>query len=185
MEVVVGITGASGVIYGIRLLEVLNEKNVRTHLIITRAGKITIGYETGYKIREVEGLAYKTYSEDDLAASIASGTYQFDSMVVAPCSMKTLSGIVHGYSDNLLLRVAEVALKEGRKLILVPRETPLSVIHLENMLKAARAGAIIIPAMPAFYTKPRTIKDIVDYVVGRILDAMGIEHSLYPRWGTE
>ncbi len=182
MEVVVGITGASGVIYGIRLLEVLREKGIRTHLIITRAGKITIGYETSYKVSDVEALAHKTYQEDDIAASIASGTYRFDSMVVIPCSMKTLSGIVHGYSDNLLLRAAEVALKEDRKLILVPRETPLSVIHLENMLKAARAGAIILPAMPAFYTKPKTIGDIVDYVVGRVLDVLGVEHSLYSRW---
>ncbi len=183
MRIVVGISGASGALYGIRALEALKEVGVETHLIVTAAAAETIHLETVRSIADVEGLAAQTYRIDDLTARVASGSFHTDGMVVIPCSMKTLGGIASGYADNLLLRAAEVTLKERRPLVLVARETPLNLIHLENMAALARAGAMILPAMPAFYHRPRTVDDLVDHVVGKVLDAFRIEHHLYQRWG--
>lgn len=175
-------SGASGVIYGVRLLEVLKNLNIETHLIMTTAAKETLRLETDYQIHEVESLASKSYSINDIAAPMASGSFKFDAMIIVPCSMKTLAGIATGYTSNLLLRAADVALKERRPLILVIRETPLTIIHIRNMLIAAKAGAIILPAMPGFYHNPKTIQDMIDFIVGKILDQLGIEHNLYQRW---
>lgn len=182
MRLVVAITGASGIVYGKRLLEVLKKGKIETHLIISQTAKKLIEYELETKPETVEKLATHVYGNEDLFAPIASGSFKFDAMIIAPCSMKTLAGIACGYSDNLILRAAEVCLKEKRKLILVPRETPLSPIHLSNMLKLSRLGALIVPAMPAYYHKPRNIDDIVDFIVGKILDQLGIEHKLFRRW---
>lgn len=182
MRLVIGISGASGVIYGIRLLQVLKGLNVETHLIMTNAAKETIRLETDYQISDVESLATKSYNINDIAAPMSSGSFKFDGMVIVPCSMKTLAGIATGYTSNLLLRAADVALKERRPLILVLRETPLTVIHIRNMLMVAKAGGIILPAMPGFYHNPKTLQDIIDFVVGKILDQLGLEHNLYERW---
>jgi 4-hydroxy-3-polyprenylbenzoate decarboxylase len=182
VRLVVGISGGSGVIYGIRLLEVLKQRKIETHLIVTAAGRETIRLETDYKISEVESLASENYRIADFASKLSSGSFRTDGMVVIPASMKTIGGIASGYADNLLLRAAEVTLKERRPLVLVPRETPLTLIHLENLVKVAKAGAIVLPAMPAFYHKPKTIEELVDHVVGKVLDIIGIEHKLYKRW---
>ncbi|MEM2093870.1 MAG: UbiX family flavin prenyltransferase [Candidatus Bathyarchaeia archaeon] len=184
MKLVVGLSGASGIMYGIRLLQILGEKNVETHLVISPAAERLIKIETDYSLEEVRALATQVYGIDDLEAPISSGSCLIDGMIITPCSMKTLSGIACGYSTNLLLRAADVTLKEKRKLILVPREAPLNVIHLENMLRLAKLGAVILPAMPAFYIKPQTVSQLIDFMVGRILDILGIEHNLYPRWGS-
>jgi len=183
-RIVIGITGGSGVIYGIRLLEVLKEvgDGLETHLIISPAGAVTIKAETDYGPNEVEKLAAKVYRFSDIAAPLASGSFNFESMVVIPCSMHTLGAIASGLADNLLVRAAEVALKEKHRLILVPRETPLTLIHLENMVKVAQAGAIVVPAMPAFYERPKSIDDIVNHLVGKTLDLLGIENELFKRW---
>lgn len=183
MEIVVGISGASGVQYGIRLLEVLADMKIRTHLVISISAKQIIRIETDHSPLEVEELASDVYGEKDFTASIASGSHIFDGMIIAPCSMKTLGSIAGGISDNLMTRAADVCLKEGRKLILMTRETPLSRIHLENMLRAQQAGAIILPASPGFYSKPQTIDDLVNIMVGRALDQIGIENEIYKRWG--
>jgi len=182
MRLIVAITGASGVIYGKRLLEVLRKKKIETHLIISRTGEKIIEHELGITRSRIEKLANYTYEEDDLAAPLASGTFLTDGMVIIPCSTKTLAGIAHGYSENLILRAAEVTLKERRKLILVPRETPLSVVHLRNLLELAIQGVIIIPAMPAFYHRPKDINELVNFVVGKVLDSLGITHELFKRW---
>jgi len=184
MRLVIGVSGTSGVIYGVRLLEVLKEKNVETHLILTDVVESILREESNLSSRDVQALASNYYDVDCMTAPIASGSFMTDGMVVIPCSMKTLSGIAHGYSENLLLRAADVTIKENRRLILVPREMPLSPIHLQNMLELSRIGVTILPAMPAFYHKPKTINDLVDYVVGKVLDALKIEHSLYRRWGS-
>jgi len=184
-RIVVGITGGSGVIYGVRLLEVLQQKEkdgIETHLIISPAAAITIKAETDYSSRYVEKLATKVYRFGNIAAPMASGSFRFDSMVIVPTSMHTLGAIASGVADNLIVRAAEVALKEKHRLILVPRETPLTLIHLQNMVRAAEAGAIILPAMPAFYEKPKSIDDIVDHLVGKILDLLEIENALFKRW---
>lgn len=183
MEIVVGISGASGVQYGIRLLQVLADMSIRTHLVISKSAKQIMQVETDYSTFDVESLASNIYGEKDFTASIASGSHIFDGMIIAPCSMKTLGSIASGVSDNLMTRVADVCLKEGRKLILMTRETPLSRIHLENMLRAQQAGAIILPACPGFYSKPQTIDDLVNIMVGRALDRMEIKNELYKRWG--
>ncbi|MDO9516505.1 MAG: UbiX family flavin prenyltransferase [Methanosarcinaceae archaeon] len=183
MEIVVGISGASGVQYGIRLLKVLADMKIRTHLIISKSAKQIIQIETDYSPLEVEELASVVYGEKDFTASIASGSHIFDGMIIAPCSMKTLGSIASGISDNLMTRSADVCLKEGRKLILMVRETPLSRIHLENMLRAQQAGAVILPASPGFYSKPQTIEDLINIMAGRALDQMGIKNELYKRWG--
>ncbi|HME19527.1 MAG TPA: UbiX family flavin prenyltransferase [Nitrososphaerales archaeon] len=183
MRLVVALSGASGAVYGVRALEVLRKLKVETHLVVTAAARGTVRLETGLPIRSVEELATKTYAVDDLTSAVASGSFQTDGMVVIPCSMKTLSGIATGYSDNLLLRAADVTLKERRPLVLVVRETPLSLIHLENMVSVTRAGAIVLPAMPAFYNHPKTVEALVDQVVGKALDVLGVENSLFKRWG--
>ena len=183
MVLIIGITGASGVIYGIRLLEVLStRKDVETHLIISEAGKINIKYETGWKIEDVKALADFSYDIHDTGARLASGSFKSDGMIVIPCTMKTMSALANSYSDNLLTRAGDVALKERRKLILVVRETPLHLGHIRNMERLSEMGAIILPPVPSFYHRPKTIQDIIDHTLGKILDILGIEHNLFPRW---
>ena len=182
MKLTIAITGASGVIYGKRLLEELHNKKVETHLVMSQAAKKIIKHELGTSEKTLEKLATHVHEIDDWSSPIVSGSYKTDGMVIVPCSMKTLAGIASGFAENVILRAADVALKEKRKLILVPRETPLSTIHIRNMLDLAQQGAIIVPAMPAFYHKPKNIDDLVDFMVGRVLDVLGIEHNLYKRW---
>jgi 4-hydroxy-3-polyprenylbenzoate decarboxylase len=182
MRVIIGITGATGTIYGVRLLERLRESGVETHLVISRWGARTLLHETPYTREQVEALATVAYAPGDMGASISSGSFQTDGMIIAPCSAKSLAGIAHGYGDNLIHRAADVVLKERRKLILAVREAPLSAIHLENMLTLSRMGAMVMPPLPAFYNHPRTIDDIVDYTVARLLDQFGLEVSGAERW---
>lgn len=182
MRVVVAMTGASGAAYGKGLLEELRKRKIETHLIVSEAGAKVIHHELGISKKEIERLASHAYDVNDLSAPLVSGSFRTDAMVVIPCSMKTLAGIASGFSTNLILRAADVALKEGRKLILVPRETPLSVVHLRNMLTLARQGVVILPAMPGFYHNPKTIESLIDFIVGRVMDALGIETDLYERW---
>lgn len=181
-KIVVAITGASGAVYGARTLEALREAEVETHLIMSRWACVTLETETDRTVESVEKTAGRCYDEEDLSAPLASGSFSTDGMVIVPCSMKTLASIASGYADNLISRAADVAMKEGRRLVLVPRETPLSPIHLENMLKLSRLGVVILPPMPAFYIKPEKIEDLVDHTVGRVLDRLGIPNSLYKRW---
>jgi len=181
-KLVIGMSGASGIIYGVRLLQVLRELNVETHVVLTNSALRVAKIEHDLSKEDIIKLADKYYDIDDMTAPIASGSFIHDGMVIIPCSMKTLAGLAHGYTDNLLLRAADVTLKERRKLILVPRETPLSAIHIKNLLTLAEAGAIILPAMPAFYHKPKTIDDLINHIVGRVLDQLGIAHNLYRRW---
>ena len=183
MKLVVGITGSTGVIYGVRLLEILKEKNIKTHLIITEWAKKCLTMETDFKSDYVKSLATTVSDETNMAASISSGTHKIDGMIVIPCSMKTLSSIANGYDETLVARAAGVTLKESRKLILVIRETPLTAINLENMLKLARLGVVILPPVPGFYTKPKTIDEVVNHTVGKCLDQFNIEHDLFKRWG--
>jgi 4-hydroxy-3-polyprenylbenzoate decarboxylase len=188
VRLVVGISGASGVIYGIRFLEVLKEiKEVQAHLIISQAGKQTISLETNYKIKDVISLADEVYDIDDITAPIASGSYQTIGMVVIPCSIKSLSAIANSYNSNLLIRAADVTLKEGRKLILVPRETPLHVGHLRLMVRASEIGAVILPPIPTFYNHPESIQDIIDQIVMRVLDLLNLAPppEITSRWGEE
>lgn len=180
--IIVGITGASGVVYGIRLLKALKELNIETGLIISDAGKTVIQYEDEKTVEEVIALADNYYEFHDLTASINSGSFRFDGLVIVPCSMKSLSSIANGYSDNTLTRVADVALKEHRKTVIVPRETPLRTVHIENMLRLSKEGAIILPAMPAFYSESETINNQVNFIVGKILDSLKIENDIYKRW---
>ena len=184
MKLIIGITGSTGVIYGIRMLETLKKSNVETHLIMSEWGEKCISMETDYSVDDVKSLATTTSNEKNMASSVSSGTHKIDGMIVAPCSMKTLSAIANGYDDTLVARAAGVTIKESRKLILMVRETPLSAIHLENMLKLSRLGIIILPPVTEFYTKPKSIDDIINHGVGKCLDQFGIEHDLYPRWGT-
>jgi 4-hydroxy-3-polyprenylbenzoate decarboxylase len=180
MKIVIGITGCSGAIYGIKLLE--NLKNHEKYLIISENGKKIIELETTYKIEDVKKLVNYYYENNDLFAPIASGSFKFDSLVIVPCSGATFSKITHGISDNLITRVASVCLKERRTLIVVPRETPLSTIQLQNLTRLSEKGVVILPAMPAFYHEPKKIEDLVDFVIGRILDILKVEHTLYRRW---
>jgi flavin prenyltransferase len=183
MRLIVAITGASGAIYGVRLLEALRKApKVEVHLVMSKAGRLTVALETGRKVREVEKLAHHVHRDQDLAASISSGSYKTAGMIVAPCSMKTLSGIVNSYSDNLVVRAADVVLKERRRLVLMPRETPLHVGHCRLLLQAAEMGAIISPPMPAFYGAPRTLEEAIDHSIGRVLDLFDIESGLVRRW---
>ena len=181
-SVVVAITGASGVIYGIRLLQAFKELGVESHLIITPVAEYIIESESQFTVSQVRKIANRWYDVNDLKAPITSGSFRIDAMVIAPCSMKTLAGVGHGFSTNLVLRAADVTLKERRPLVVVPRETPLSIIHIRNMLLLAEAGVVIVQPVPAFYTKPKTIDDIVNHTVGKVLDILHIEHSLYKRW---
>jgi len=183
MKLIVGITGSTGVIYGIKLLEVLKEKNIETHLILTEWAQKCIAMETDYKLDQVKSLATTISDESNMAASVSSGTHKIDGMIVIPCSMKSLSGIANGYDETLVARAAGVTIKESRKLVLVTRETPLTAINLENMLKLARLGVVILPPVPGFYTKPKTIDEVVSHTVGKCLDQFDIEHDLYKRWG--
>jgi flavin prenyltransferase len=182
MRFVVGMTGATGAVLGIRLLEALGQLGVETHLILSDWARATIKLETDTTVEEVRALAAHAYSARDLAAGISSGSFRTDGMVICPCSMKTLSAIRVGFSDNLITRAADVTLKERRKLVLVAREAPLSEIHLDNMHYLARAGAVIFPPTVAYYARPTSVAEVTDYIVGRVLDQLGIEHSLISRW---
>ncbi len=179
MRIVVGITGASGIDYAVTLLKELKEEVL---LVISEHGKRLIEIESETSQKEIESLARKVYEDGDLEAGISSGSSDFDAMVIVPCSMSTLSKIACGIADTLITRTASVSLKEGRKLIIVPRETPLSRIHLDNMSRLAGAGATILPAMPAFYTKPKEVQDMVSFVVGKIIESLGLKHDLYQKW---
>ncbi len=182
-RVIVGISGASGAIYGIRVLEVLRTvSEIETHLVITASARRTIIEETRYKVADVEALAHVVHDQRDIGAALASGSFRTSGMLVAPCSIKTLSGIAHSYNDNLLTRAADVCLKERRKLVLLVRETPLHLGHLELMAQVTRHGAIVLPPVPAFYHHPATIEDIVNQSVGKALDQFEIPHRLFKRW---
>ena len=184
-RLIVGLSGASGVIYGIRLLEVLRGvEEVETHLIISSAARQTIALETDYTVEQVEALAHTRYRINDIGAAIASGSFKTMGMVVIPCSIKTLSAIAHCLNESLLVRAADVTLKERRRLVIVPRETPLHLGHLRLMTQVTEAGAILVPPMPAFYHRPRTLDDIINHTVNRVLDLMGVEleKDLFERW---
>jgi flavin prenyltransferase len=182
MRITIGITGASGAIFGIRALEALKALSVETHLILSRWARTTIATETGYGVDKVEDLASSVYHYDNQAAAVSSGSFRTDGMIVAPCSMKTLAAIRIGYSDSLLCRAADVVLKERRKLVLLARESPFSEIHLENMLVLTRMGAVIFPPVPAFYNHPKTLDDAVHHIVGRLLDQFGLDMPEMSRW---
>src|SRR6187401_3211121 len=184
MRLIVALSGATGSIYGIRLLECLRDAGVETHVVISRWGVRTLVHETSYSKEQVEALATKAYAPGDMGAAISSGSFKTDGMIVAPCSAKTLAAIAHGVGDNLIHRAADVILKERRKLVLAVRESPLSEIHLENMLKLSRMGVVISPPLPAFYTRPASIDEMVDHSVSRILDQIGI-HRDVNRWSGE
>jgi 4-hydroxy-3-polyprenylbenzoate decarboxylase len=182
-RIVVAMSGASGAIYGVRMLEVLAaDPTVETHAIISRGAAATITYETGRQPADIAELADVSYEETDLAAALASGTYQTDGMVVAPCSIRTLSSVANSHNDNLITRAADVHLKERRRLVLMVRETPLHLGHLRLMADVTAAGAIVLPPVPGFYIRPTSIDDLVDHSVGKALDALGIEHELFRRW---
>ncbi len=183
MKIIVGITGASGAVYSKRLLECLCEMKIETNLVISKAGVLVINNELNMDVVELKKLANVTYEIDDLTAPIASGSNVFDAMIIIPSSMNTISSISTGISANLITRAASVQIKENRKLILVPRETPLNAIHLENLANLARLGVIILPAMPGFYHNPESIEDILDFLIGKILDQINIKHNLFKRWG--
>ncbi|MES3006960.1 MAG: UbiX family flavin prenyltransferase [Pseudomonadota bacterium] len=183
MRITIGMSGASGLIYGIRLLEVLKTlPEVETHLILTPSARMNIAIETQWELADVLALADHVHSINDMAASIASGSFRTDGMIVAPCSMKSLSAIVHSYADNLLIRAADVVLKERRRLVLMPRESPLHAGHCELLLKACQLGAIIAPPMPALYNNPQTIDDLINHSVGRVLDLFDIDAGIVKRW---
>lgn len=188
-KIVVGITGASGSIYAKRLIEELLNKEIFTHIICTDTGKKVMKYETGIDLEQWVIKLSKQYDHlrlediDNLFAGVASGSYKFDAAIILPCSMGTLAEISNGIAKNLLCRVADVALKENRRLIIVPRETPFNAIHLENMLKLSRLGVTILPAMPGFYHMPHSMEDLIDFVVGKALDSLSIENTLFEKWG--
>jgi len=182
LRLIVAITGASGVIYGARLLKVLREKKIEVYLIVSKAAEKVIEYELEITKKDLKKLAQHVYDVNDLDAPIMSGSFQTDGMIIIPCTMKTLAGIAHGYADNLILRAADVTLKERRKLVVVPRETPLGIVHLCNLLEVSKLGVLVVPAMPAYYHKPKTIDDLVNFVVGKVLDCFNLEHRLFKRW---
>ena len=182
-RIVVGITGSTGSIYGIRLLEVLREApGVESHLVISGPGKQTLLAETDYTVKDVEALAHAVHDNRDIGSSLASGSFRTAGMAIAPCSIKTLSDLAVCHSDTLVARAGDVCLKEGRPLVVVVRETPLHVGHLRQMTALAEMGGVILPPMPAFYLRPQSVAEIVDHTVGRILDRLGVEHSLVPEW---
>ena len=180
--IIVAITGASGVIYSIRLLEALKNLGIESGLLISDTAKIIINQETDYSVEDVINLASNYFDANDLTSSINSGSFKFDGLVVVPCSMKTLSAIANGYGSNSITRVSDVSLKEHRKTIIVPRETPLRTVHLENMVKISKEGGIILPPMPAYYHEPENLKDMENFIVGKILDSLGIDNDLFKRW---
>jgi 4-hydroxy-3-polyprenylbenzoate decarboxylase len=182
MKILLSIGGASGSIYGIRLLDELIKSGVEVHLIVSKSAKKIIEHETEHTYEDIKNKVDFCYNNDDLFTSPASGSFQLDAMIVAPCSMKTLSAIANGYGDTLTSRAASCCFKEGRKLVIVIRETPLDLPGIKNMLAAKQSGAVILPAMPAFYHKPKKIEELVDFIVGKILDQFSIKHSLFKRW---
>jgi len=182
MKILVGITGASGCIYGIRLIEELKKIGIEISIIISEKAEKIIEYETNYKIEEIEKLIVKRYNNNDLFAAPSSGSYELDGMVISPCSIKTLSSIANGFCNNLISRSATCCLKEGRKLVMILRETPLDLASIENMKRAKLGGAIILPAMPAFYFSPKKIDDLVNFIVGKTLDQLNIKHNMFNRW---
>lgn len=181
-RIVVGITGATGAPYAIRILDILRELGIQTHLVMSKWAMATMKYETPLSEMDIRSLAHANYTARDLSAPIASGSFQHDGMIIVPCSMKTLSAVRTGFCDDLISRAADVSMKEGRKLVMVVRETPLSDIHLENMLAVRRAGAVIFPPVPAFYTRPASLEEMVEQSVGRMLDSLGINVETFPRW---
>ena len=183
-RLVIGISGASGVIYGVRLLQILQPLPVETHLVMTKTAEVTLAYETDWKVKDVKALADHVHQPADLAAPISSGSFRTLGMVVAPCSMRSLGEIATGISSSLLTRAADVVLKERRRLVLLPRETPLHAVHLRNLATVAELGAIVAPPVPAFYNRPQTVADIVDHTVGRVLDLFDIEAGVVKRWGS-
>ncbi len=184
-RIIVGITGATGVIYGIRLLEVLRELGIESHLILSDSAKKNMAIETDYSVSSVEKLAHTVHDNKNMAASVSSGSFKTDGMIIAPCTIKTLSGVAHSYNDNLITRAADVVLKERRRLVLLIRETPLHKGHLEMLVRVADLGGIILPPIPAFYHHPNGIKAIIDHSIGKALDLLDVEHSLYERWQGE
>jgi flavin prenyltransferase len=184
-KLIVGISGASGVVYGIRMLKALRDKGVETHLVITQSAVKNLEIETDCRVQDLESLATFIYDVEDVGGAIASGSFKVDGMVVAPCTIKTLSAIANSFNYNLLIRAADVTLKERRRLVLLVRETPLHEGHLELMTKVTRMGAVVMPPVPAFYHKPKTLDDIIDQTVGKALDLFSIDAGLFHRWGTE
>jgi polyprenyl P-hydroxybenzoate/phenylacrylic acid decarboxylase-like protein len=182
MRLVVGITGASGAIFGIRTLEALKALKVETHLVMSKWARTTIAHETSFTLAQVEALAWQVHNADNQAAPISSGSFRTDGMIIAPCSMKTLAAIRVGFGDSLISRAADVTLKERRKLVLVARESPLSEIHLDNMLALAKMGSVILPPMPAFYSNPKSLDEMVDHIIGRLLDQFGLDMPGMNRW---
>lgn len=183
MILIIGITGASGVIYGTRLLQVLSRlKGVETHLIISEAGEMNIEYETDWRVDDVKAMASYCYDINDIGARLASGSFKRDGMIVAPCTVKTMSALANSYTDNLLIRAGDVTLKERQKLVLLIRETPLHIGHIRSMERLSEMGAIIMPPIPAFYHRPQTLQDIIDQTIGKVLDIFGVEHNLFQRW---
>jgi len=185
MRIIVGITGATGTVFGVRTLQVLKDSGVETHLVISKWGARTLVHETAYTVDYVKSLAACTYGDTDQGAAISSGSFVTDGMIVAPCSMRTLAAIANGQGDNLIHRAADVVLKERRKLVLMVREAPLNDIHLENMLKLSRMGVVIFPPVPAFYSHPQSIDEMVDHIVMRVLDQFDIHVDLTQRWDGE
>ncbi|MCK5260925.1 MAG: UbiX family flavin prenyltransferase [Thermoplasmatales archaeon] len=183
MRILLSIGGASGSIYGIRLFEELIKSGVEVHLVVSNGAKKILEHETGHNYEDLKKKAGFCYDNDDLFAPPASGSFQLDAMVIVPCSMKTLSAIANGYGDTFTSRVASCCLKEGRKLVLVIRETPLDLPGIKNMLAAKQSGAVILPAMPGFYHRPYNIEELVNFIVGKIFDQLGLEHNLFKRWG--
>lgn len=181
-RVVVGITGATGAVYGVRLLQRLKACGAETHLVLTPAGVLNVHHELGLDRRAVEALADSAHSPGDVGATIASGSFATEAMVVAPCSMKTLAAVAHGLSDNLLTRAADVTLKERRRLVLMVRETPLNLAHLRNMVAVTEMGGVVFPPVPAFYNRPASVDELVDHTVGRVLDMVGVRQTLAPEW---
>lgn len=182
MKIVVGISGGSGSVYALSLLKALKEMGVESHLVVSSMGEYVTEHETGIGLKELKSMADYYHDNKNFAASIASGSFKVDGMVVVPCSMKTLASVANGFSDNLLTRACDVTIKEGRRLVLVPRETPLSPIHLENMLKLAKMGVVIFPPSPGFYNHPENLEDIIINMTGRILDSLGLDNNLVSRW---
>jgi 4-hydroxy-3-polyprenylbenzoate decarboxylase len=181
-RIIVGITGATGAVFGVRLLEALAAAGVETHLVLSKWGQQTVEHEMGLTLAELRERASVVHASSNMAATVSSGSFRTEGMVIAPCSMRTAAAIAHGYGESLVHRAADVVLKERRRLVLVPRETPLSEVHLENLLKLARMGVAIVPPMPAFYNKPATVDDIIDHIVARVLDQFDIDAAFAKRW---